>query len=826
MKLKIWTAADTQGINKTYGRTLKGMKPPPPHEFLPYVENQEPPIPEQGEVILVCGDKTLDVLRQAKIAHKGKKIGTMRETPLSAGEGKGYYMCTYDPGVLGGQPELGQMIDWDVRLATRLLTTGSLKPQIGNYKWVNSFQPMIEEIKKRYAATGKPVEICGDTEADTFYPWYPDRDLVTLQFTLDEGTAEVMYIGNGEMPVPMEEGAGQRIYEELHWLCTSPMVKQTWANGKFDMVWLAEKCGIECNNFTFDPILAGNLLDENRSNSLNTLCKIKTQIGGYDDEFNDKYDKGKLAHYQMVEPFKSDFLTYAGGDTDGGLRAARVIREELMEEPDLANFYKVILHPAARSFERIERRGVCIDVEKFKALSAELEAVKQKSRKAMLNLLPNKMLIKHREKIDDQLKADKNPLTPSILKEFFFTPHGLNLKPKMFTPKPDKEGNKVPSTAAAHLKMFKQNLEAKAFLEVMQEGNSADKTKSTFVDGFLKHIRPDGRLHPIYMLFHGALNDDEDDDDSGSTTGRLSAKEPPIQVTPKKTKWAKRIRECMIAPPGKVIIAFDYSQGELRVVACIAHEENMIQSYLNGMDLHAVTGARLGEMSYEDFQLLKTPERENLPWDDAPFEANNKTLKGKFDYLRDRAKPANFGLLYGMSAEGLVAYAWAQYNLALDIDEAVAIREMFFKLYPGLLKYHQQQKNIVKNDLEVRGPLGRIRHLPHIKSWAQDVRAQAERRAINAPVQSTLTDMMIWAISLIDKEFNQEKDVVQVFAMIHDAIYAYVDEDVALQIAPQVQHIMSNLPFDQVGWEPQLQFLVDAEIGPDLAHLEKLKIAV
>ncbi len=264
-------------------------------------------------------------------------------------------------------------------------------------------------------------------------------------------------------------------------------------------------------------------------------------------------------------------------------------------------------------------------------------------------------------------------------------------------------------------------------------------------------------------------------------------------------------------------------QGELKVVGCIANEKNMIQAYLNGMDLHALTGAQLGGMSYEDFQKLKTEDMKNKAWDDAPFDANDKTLKGKFDYLRDRAKPANFGLLYGMSAQGLVAYAWATYNLKLTLEEAEKIRGMFFKLYPGLLGYHDDMRTLVRSEQQVRGPLGRIRHLPTIKSWDQEVRARAERQAINAPVQSTLTDMMIWAIARVDQEFPNEE--VETFAMIHDAIYAYVDESKVMTLAPQVSQIMSNLPFHEVDWEPQLKFTTDAEFGPDLAHLEKIKLA-
>ena len=173
-------------------------------------------------------------------------------------------------------------------------------------------------------------------------------------------------------------------------------------------------------------------------------------------------------------------------------------------------------------------------------------------------------------------------MLPSILQEYFFTPHGLNLKPLELTPKDQK-----PSLTKSHLRAVAEGVPAAAaMIEEMTIGDTAGKTLSTFVEGFLKHLRPDGRFHPSYMLFHGGFGDDEDDE-SGTVTGRLSAKEPAIQTLPKKKpkfgqNWPKRLRQCFPAPPGKIIFVIDYSQGELKVVACIAPEKTMIQAFLDG----------------------------------------------------------------------------------------------------------------------------------------------------------------------------------------------------------------------------------------------------
>jgi DNA polymerase I-like protein with 3'-5' exonuclease and polymerase domains len=656
---------------------------------------------------------------------------------------------------------------------------------------------MIDWIEERFAKTGKAVDVACDTETMGFYPWYPDRDIVSISFTAKPKTAEVLYLGPQKHPIDLDPNI--HLFDQIQWLLTSPKVKTRFSNGKYDLIWIGEKWGIECTNFKFDNMLVGTLLNENLSNSLNIHAKIRTDMGGYDDSFNDKYDKG---HMEKI-PANDDFLVYAGGDTDAAQRVADDLREELAEDPQLTKFYITILHPAARAFEKIERRGVCVDQEKFAILREDLKKVVKENQDKAMAILPNRMRIKYRDRIDDQIAAGKNPLLPSILKEFFFTPHGLNLKPKLRTGKTQE-----PSMAKSHLRQFADVPAAMEMVSVLTEMDSAAKTLSTFVEGFLKHLRPDGKFHTTYFLGRAEF-EGHDDDESGTVTGRLSAKDPPFQVVPKKTKWAKRIRECFPAPKGYVVLSLDYSQGELKVVACVADEKNMIQAYLDGLDLHALTGAKLAEVEVQEF----------LKWKDSEDAA----LAAAFEKNRGNAKPANFGLLYGMQVDGFIAYAWANYGIKLSRAEGEKMRNAFFELYPGLLGYHEKQRTIVGMTEQVRSPLGRIRHLPMIKSWDREIKSRAERQAINSPIQSTLTDMMCWAIALIEDAYPNSP--VQIVGQIHDAMIAYVPEHEASLWASRLTEIMSNLPFHELGWDPVLKFTADAEAGDTLASLKKLKFA-
>lgn len=1041
------------------GKSLKAMTPSiPPHKFQSFIPDTEPPQPDPGAVVLICGAKALAAAQKAGIAPKNRGLENLRGKLLP--HGGATYMVTYDPGIASSQPEKKEQIDWDLRLAKRFMETGSLRPKVGKYRWVASFQDVIDTINLRYEMHGAAVDLTLDLETMGLFPWYPDKHIVSISFTHTEGLADLVYCGpKFDSPAP-DEGAD--LWSQINWLLTTERVKLRGANLKYDLVWIREKWGIECTNFKFDSMLVGSILDENRcvapetmiltsdlrwvradsleegdklvgfdeeppapkehrrmrrasvlsteiiskprlrlnlsngssvtvsdnhqflcrkfpsthvrvwrkaknikpgcvilhatpapskingvasdfdrgrlsgfldgegsaykvnghgswqlswgqkphdahadmkriasevgfgwrehddsinvcktvaargaygglhaltatrplrliakepwvdgplpkpaaedfvsvvsvedvgvgpvvaletdthtfiaegllshnSNSLNNHAKLMTDMGGYDDGFNDKYDKG---HFEDIDPVactlgdeQSDFLTYAGGDTDACHQVSDQLREELRGAPGLLNFYQTVLHPAARAFEKIEATGVWVDVPKYQALSEELGILIKDKQKEALETLPNKLRLKHRDKIEKQLADGKNPLTPAILKDFFFGASGLALKPKMVT-----EKTQEPSTAKSHLKMFGDVPEAAQMVGILTDLDSASKTKSTFVDGFLNSLRPDGLLHPTYFLGHADFDESDDDEESGTVTGRLSAKNPAIQTLPKKTKWAKRLRECYIAPPGKSILQLDYSQGELRVVACLAPEPKMIAAYEKGLDLHAVTGAQIANIELELFLSYA--------------ESEDKKLVAIYKDARDRAKPANFGLLYGMSAEGFMNYAWASYGRKFTLAEAEAIRTAFFTLYPGLLKYHERMKNLVHMHEQVVSPLGRIRHLPTIRAWDKAVKAGAERQAINSPVQACLTDMMIWAIALIYDAYRN--DEFMIFAVIHDAMYAYVDTDKIVERTIQAKDVMQNLPFNKFGWKPQLQFPADAEAGLTLASLEKVKLA-
>jgi DNA polymerase I-like protein with 3'-5' exonuclease and polymerase domains len=498
------------------------------------------------------------------------------------------------------------------------------------------------------------------------------------------------------------------------------------------------------------------------------------------NSFNAKYDKGRM---DLVP--KDDFLLYAGGDTDACYRVANVQRKLLVKDKKLTNFYVNLLQPAATVFAKLESRGVVVDLKQYKKLEFECEVALDSLSKQALALLPAKI----RAKYADDLKLTRDV----ILREFLFTPRGLNLKPTVFT-----EKEKLPSCALDHLKTFMDHPEAKPFIELLARHSSVKKTLSTYIIGFMKHLRSDGRFHPTYMMGRGSSIDDPE---AGTVTGRLSAKDPAYQTIPKRTIWAKPLRTVYVPPPGYGILKADYSQGELRITAVLAEEPTMIDAYRKGLDLHAITAAEIMGIPFEQFMQLDPDVIEES---------------------RRAAKAVNFGLIYGMGAEGLQDYSAKSYGVELSIDQSETYIERFFKLYNRLPVWHEKYKKLAHDYGYIRNPLGRIRHLPLIRSQNTEVKSRQERQAVNSPVQSCLSDAMLLAMVELDRRYPD----LWMFGMTHDSLEVYIPLDDMEGWARKIKEVMENLPFERFGWHPPIRFQVDVEVGTEsLATVKKLKLA-
>lgn len=746
----------------------------------------QPTIPASGpgDVVLGMGSEVVKFLGQQGVLRKNSSITSQRNIPHKLVTGAAC-LVSYSPDIV--EVDYAKNVDLltDGRMAIRLVTTGSLQPKLGTYRYVNDFSDAIAFIKARKQATGKWVPVSLDTETKGTDYTNPEGYIITVQLCYAPGRVDVVRFESRKECKKVSE-VNHPLRKQLDWLFTAnDDVILRLANGKYDMNWFAWMWGLnECTTFKFDTVIVGSLLDENRSNSLKVHGKIYTNMGGYSDAFDNKYDKSRM---DLVP--KEDLLIYGGADTDVTQQVADAQRVQLIADPELANFYITILHPAARAYEVAEQTGWCVDLDYYHALQKELRDELAEHVKAAKEILGGRIVAKHHD--DDK---PFNLLKASLLKDFMFSPMGLNLKPKMVTAK-----KQDPSTSLDHLMMFKNDTRAQPFVKILEAYSSAKKTHDTYVVGFLKHLCPDGRFHPNFFMFSG--DDDWADDEGGTVTGRLSVKRPAIQTIPKHTAWAMRLRRAIIAPKGFLIAGNDYAQGELKITACLANEPTMLQAYLDGIDLHCVTGARLA----------------GIPLD--VFLGMEKTDPKAFKAIRQLAKAGNFGLIYGMGVEGFQSYAYWNYGVELSLEQAAEHHGGFFKLYNRLPDWHEKYRTIAELHGEVRSPLGRVRHLPMIRSANKMLRSKAGRQAINSPVQGTLSDMSLWAAAILWQRGSLKK--APIFGMIHDQNLRYVPEDRWEHYMKESTEVMENLPFEKVGWKPQLRFTVDAEIGPNLGELCK-----
>jgi DNA polymerase I-like protein with 3'-5' exonuclease and polymerase domains len=278
----------------------------------------------------------------------------------------------------------------------------------------------------------------------------------------------------------------------------------------------------------------------------------------------------------------------------------------------------------------------------------------------------------------------------------------------------------------------------------------------------------DGRIHPNFDL-------------TNVVTGRTSCSNPNLQQVPRN----KELRTLFTAPPGRVLLEADYSQIELRIAAEYAKEPTMLRIYKEGGDIHTETAMSLTGLSADQ-------------------------VKGE---PRSRAKPVNFGFLYGMSAKGFVSYAFDNYDMVFSESEADRYRQLFFIKYPGLLKWHKEMEIICEANGGVENMFGRFRKLPDIYSSDNYTRSKAVRRAINSPVQGTASDLLLLAAVEIDKTLRKPLDL-NIVGTVHDSILMEVPEDNVDEAVKEVKRIMVHpQALDIFGVSFKVPIEVDVSIG-------------
>lgn len=511
-------------------------------------------------------------------------------------------------------------------------------------------------------------------------------------------------------------------------------------NGKFDNLYLEKHYGLKYK-LTFDTMLAKSLLDENSPSGLKWNVTHLLKRPEYDVDLDTKQGKSNIKKH----------LEYASYDGLYEFLLWWRYKNDLEEDPILNRVFRELVMPMARAYEEIEANGVYIDIYKLK------DAEK---------------FVEHKiEKLEKELAeySDINWGSTKQLANYLYDEEGID--PVGYTPKG------APSTAEGCLKIHLANDDHDCIVPLM-ELRGFKQTNSFYIQGWKKRMVDQNWLYPKYKI-------------NGTVTGRPSCEDPNIQQTPRDPL----IRSLVGAPEGWEGFEADYSQIELRIVACAAQEPTMLKIFLEGGDIHEATYQEVYGMSTQEaVSHIKDPNKR----------------KTQLVEERKKAKSCNFGFIYGMGWNKYIKYAFEKFDLVFTAREAKNFRKLFFKKYEGLEDYHDKQRRIVRSQGYVRTLTGRIRHLPNIWSPVEWEQAEAERQSINSPIQGFGAEMMLMALPEL---VELEPDNLKVCATIHDAAIGRIrighrgvlNELRDIMVSPK---IMQNL-----GIELEVPIIVDIKIG-------------
>lgn len=532
-------------------------------------------------------------------------------------------------------------------------------------------------------------------------------------------------------------------------------------NGKFDCLWLKVHYGVKMR-LDFDTMLAHYALDENARHDLKTLAKEYFNAADYDLSVDEK--QGNVAFDILA--------TYNALDCLYTRRLYFRLVERLRADSGVHQVFNRILMPCARMFVDAEFNGIDIDVDRMHEVEIELRRKAHKLKK----------------KLDSWAPA-VNWKSPQQVAKFFF--EDLKLKPLDMTPK-----GKPSTSESVLMRLAEQHPAARALIEY----RGANQLLQTFIEGWKPYL-VDGKLHPSFKLH-------------GTVTGRLSCENPNLQQVPRDPL----IRSLIISEPDWELLEVDLSQIELRIAAELAGEDLMLQSFREGRDIHWITALD----NTEPMAVIEVAEK--LSGKKHELEsAKEYLLKVGIDAVTDRfpewkevrkkAKAINFGYLYGMWWKKFMIYARDNYGVTVNATQAQASRENYFKRFPKLAPWHNRQRMFARRNGYVISLSGRKRRLPAATSpYDSPERGEAERQAINSPVQSFANDLNLMAALEIHRKFPFD---VKICGTVHDAILMRVRKMAIHNIVPRVLQIMSHPELlDEMGISIKVPLEAEAKIGP------------
>ncbi|BBR37625.1 DNA polymerase I [Aeromonas allosaccharophila] len=567
---------------------------------------------------------------------------------------------------------------------------------------------------------------------------YMEARIVGVSFAVEPGKAAYVPFGHDYLGAPVQLSEAV-VLGKLKPLLEDPTRLKVGQNLKYDRNVLLNH-DIDLQGIAYDTMLESYVLNSTASrHDMDSLAK--RYLGVETTSFEDIAGKGvKQLTFNQIELEQA--APYAAEDADITLRLHQTLWGQLEAVPGLAKVFSEIELPLLPVLARMELLGTTIDPKLLHQQSQEIEV-----RLAEL------------EKQAHELAGQEfNLSSPKQLGEILFTKLGLPIIKK--TPKG------APSTAEEVLAELAETYELPRLL---MEHRGLAKLKSTYTDKLPLMIKPQtGRVHTSY---HQAV----------AATGRLSSSDPNLQNIPVRNEQGRRIRQAFIPSAGYKLVAADYSQIELRIMAHLSGDKGLLTAFAEGKDIHKATAA----------------------------EVFGVALDAVTTDMRRSAKAINFGLIYGMSAFGLAK------QLGIGRAEAQKYMDLYFERYPGVLEYMERTRQQAEAQGYVETLFGRRLYLPDIKSRNAGLRKAAERAAINAPMQGTAADIIKRAMINVDSWIcGIEDESIRMLMQVHDELVFEIREEKLEEYTAIIKEKMSAAA------ELHVPLLVEAGTGDnwDQAH--------
>lgn len=505
----------------------------------------------------------------------------------------------------------------------------------------------------------------------------------------------------------------EAVLAQIKPILENPAVEKIGHHLKYD-AHVLENHGIHLQGWYFDTMLASYVL-----NSVATRHGMDDVARLYLSHLSTTYEQiaGKGAKQKTFNQIEIETAAhYAAEDAHVTYRLYEVLNEKLQRHPELSNLLHHIEMPVARVLTQMEENGIKLDLNFLDQLGVEFS-------NTMLQL---------EQQIIELAGQPFNVSSPKQVGEILFEKLGI------------KGGKKTATGQYSTSESILEKIEH-PIASLIVEYRGLSKLKSTYTDGLQKQANSSS--HRVHTSYHQAL----------TATGRLSSTDPNLQNIPVRMDIGRQIRKAFIAPEGRVFLAADYSQIELRLMAHFSQDDALVDAFNHGQDVHRRTAAEVLNIALEDV----TPDQ------------------------RRQAKAVNFGLLYGMSEFGLIR------QLGFTREESQNYIKQYFQRYPGIYEYMQRTRQVALEQGFVETLTGRRLYTPDIDARNMMVRKAAERAAINAPLQGSAADIIKMAMVEVDKMLP--RDQAKMLLQVHDELVFEVDADVADELAPKLAEVMQSV---------------------------------